>query len=161
MTEAQRVRVTNRGGFALYFAAKSDDFATPETGSIPVLQSGEIDLAIFPIPEGSAVSLDVTVSDDSRRSPPPPPPPITFKMNGQTANYSAHGTIWDWTVSYDSLEPPSGRPVVPGFPAEVPLFKLPYRKWIQDIQETVPPEILTCAPRTPADVAAVCNWGAA
>jgi hypothetical protein len=78
-------------------------------------------------------------------------------MNGQTANYSAHGPVWDPTVGYDSLDPPSGRPVVPGFPAEVPLFCIPYKKWFQDIQETNPPKILTCAPRTPADIAAVCN----
>src|SRR6516164_11275975 len=31
-------------------------------------------------------------------------------------------------------------------------------EWFQDIQETEPPKILTCAPRTPSDVAAVCNW---
>lgn len=156
MTDAQRIRVTNRGGFSLSFAAKSDEFGTPETAAVLALQSGEIDLAMFPIPEGSIVQLDVKVSWDDR--PTPPPPPITFKMNGQTANYSAHGTIWDWTVSYDSLDPPSERPVVPGFPAEVPLFCLPYRKWFQDIQEAEPPKILTCAPRTPSDVAVVCNW---
>ena len=72
MTEAQRIRVTNLGAYTLSFAAKSDDFETPETDWVLWMQSEEIDLAMFSIPEGSTVQLDVTVQA-SEVSPPPAP----------------------------------------------------------------------------------------
>jgi hypothetical protein len=155
MLEAQRICVKNSAWVTLSFAAKSDTFETPWTGSLLMLQSLVIDLAPFPIPEGLVFTPDVNVSGNTRKSPPPPPSPITFKMNGRTANYSVHEAIWNWTVTYDNLDAPSGRPSVPGFPADVPLNLLPYANWDQQIQA---PSILTCAPRSAADATAVCNW---
>jgi hypothetical protein len=162
MVEAQRIRMESTLLVQLYFRAKSDTFETPATdflGGPFYPGSRMIDLAQFPIAEGLVFTPRETVSGvPAWGKAPPPPPPITFRMNGRTAIYKVAGTTSAWTVSNDSLEPPSGRPDLPGFPAQVPLFKLPYRKWFQDIQVTQPPEILTCAPRTCADVAAVCNW---
>jgi cholesterol oxidase-like protein/FAD binding domain-containing protein len=156
MVEAQRIRVENSAWVILSFAAKSDTFATPETDSLLISQSAVIDLATFPIPEGLVFTPDIKVSGDIRPSPPPPPPPITFKMNGRTANYSVHDYTYNWTVTYDSLGAPSGRPSVPGvFPANVPLNLLPYANWDQQIEA---PAILTCAPQSASDAAAVCNW---
>jgi hypothetical protein len=136
MPEAQRIRVTNSNlGVTISFAAKSDAFETPWTNQF-YNQSAVIDLANFPISEGLFFTPDVNVVAYTGKAP-PSPPPITFKMNGQTANYSVQGSaIWDWSVRYDSLDPPSGRPSVPGvFPADVPLNLLPYRKWFQDIKD--------------------------
>jgi hypothetical protein len=155
MVDAQRIRVENSAWVILSFAARSDTFETPWTDSLAISQSAVIDLANFPIPEGLVFTPDVKVSADIRPSPPPPPPPITFKMNGRTANYSVHDYTFNWTVTYDSLDAPSGRPSVSGFPADVPLNLLPYVNWDQQIEAAA---VLTCAPRSKADAKAVCNW---
>src|SRR5205085_8825146 len=80
---------------------------------------------------------------------------IVFKMNGRTAFFDVCGTLFDWQVSFNSLGSPTGRPVLPGFPADIPLNVLPYDNWDQEINS---PAVLTCAPQTIAQVAMVCNW---
>jgi hypothetical protein len=155
MIAAQRISLKNSGGVALSFAARSGTLATPQSGTLDVWQSATFDLASFPFPEGLAFLPDVQVSGDARRSPPPEPEPIVFTMNGQTAHFEVSGTIWNWTVANGALDPPSGRPNVAGFPAQVPLYILPFSNWDQQIQA---PTALTCAPQTPQDVVEVCNW---
>jgi hypothetical protein len=159
MIEAQRIRMESTALMQLYFTAKCESFETPATeflGGPFYPSSRAIDLADFPIAEGLVFTPRDTVSGvPVWGKPPPPPPPITFRMNGQTAIYKVSGTTSAWTVTYDSLDPPSGRPSLAGFPADVPLFELPYKNWDQQI---VAPAILTCAPRSAADAAAVCNW---
>ena len=158
MVEAQRIHLESTWQVQLDFKAKSESFETPATdflGGPFFPNSREIDLADFPIPEGGVFTPIASVSGDIRRTPPPPPPSITFKMNGQTANYKVNGFTFDWTVTYASLDPPSGRPQLAGFPEGVPLFQLPFKNWDWQIQA---PSVLTCAPRTPSDAVAVCNW---
>jgi hypothetical protein len=158
MVEAQRIRLSSTWKVQASFTAKSDAFTTPATDFLggPFYPSSRlIDLADFPGPEGSAFTPIVSVVGDLRSSPPAPAPPITFKMNGQTANYEVNGFTFDWTVSFTSLDPPSGRPSLPGFPDSVPLFHLPFKNWDWQIQA---PSVLTCAPRSAADVVVVCNW---
>jgi Cholesterol oxidase, substrate-binding/FAD binding domain len=158
MVEAQRIQLQTSWSVELYFTAASAALTTPGTAYFggPVLpKTAIIDLANFPVAEVGVFTPVASVLGDIRTSPPPPPPPITFKMNGRTANYNVNGYTFNWTVTYDSLSPPSGRPELPGFPAEVPLNLLPYVNWDQQIDA---PAILTCAPRNAADVVAVCNW---
>ncbi len=158
MVEAQRIQLQTSWSVELYFTAESAAFTTPGTAYFggPVLpKCAIIDLAAFPVAEGRVFTPIASVMGDVRGSPPPPPPPITFKMNGRTANYNVNGYTFDWTVTYDSLSPPSGRPELAGFPADVPLNLLPFVNWDHQIDA---PAILTCAPRTRADAAAVCNW---
>ena len=158
MVEAQRIRLESTWQVQLDFKARSGSFETPATdflGGPFYPNSRLIDLADFPIPEGGVFTPVATVSGDIRPSPPPSPPPITFKMNGQTANYKVNGFTFDWTVTYASLDPPSGRPQLSGFPESVPLFRLPFKNWDWQIQAA---SVLTCAPRSAADVVAVCNW---
>jgi FAD binding domain len=158
MVEAQRIPVESTSAVELYFTAKSNSFETPPTDNLggPFYTSSKtIDLANFPIAFGGLLTPNATVAADVRRSPPPAPPPITFAMNGQTANYKVNGYTFDWTVTYASLDPPSGRLQLRGFSANVPLFALPYKNWDWQIQN---PSVPTCAPQTPADVVAVCNW---
>jgi hypothetical protein len=143
----------------LYFTANSESFVTPPTDFLggPFYPSSRvIDLAEYPIPEGLVFTPTATVSGvPVWGKPPPPPPPITFKMNGETANYQVGGTTSAWTITYENLDPPSGRPDLAGFPAGVPLFDLPFKNWDWQIQA---PAVATCAPCSAADAAAVCNW---
>jgi hypothetical protein len=159
MVEAQRIRMESTALVQLYFTAKCESFETPATEFLggPFYPSSRvIDLAEFPLAEGLVFTPRDTVSGvPVWGKPPPPPRPITFRMNGQTAIYKVGGTTSAWTVTYDSLDPPSGRPSLAGFPAEVPLFELPYENWDQQIEAAT---VLTCAPRSAADAAAVCNW---
>src|SRR5262249_25002548 len=114
-----------------------------------------IELAYYPFPEDLAFLPEVYMKLTRRKSPPPPPPPITFKMNGRTAFYDVTGTVQNWEVKFSTLGDPSGRPTLPGFPANIPLNILPYNNWDQQITS---PGILTCAPQSADDVVAVCNW---
>lgn len=158
MVEAQRISLESTWQVQLYFTANSDSFETPATDFLggPFYPSSRtIDLADFPIAEGGIFTPVAIVSGDIRRSPPPAPPPIKFAMNGQTAKYKVNGYTFDWTLTYDSLDPPSGRPSLPGFPGDVPLFALPFRNWDWQIDH---PSVPTCAPRSADDVVAVCNW---
>jgi len=155
MVEAQRIACSNDGWYTMWFTARSDGFESPTTGTIWRGQQQEIDLANFPVPEGQSFLPHVTIDGDIRSSPPPAPQPIVFKMNGQTAFYDLTGTTWSWEAKFSKLGSPSGRPVLPGFPANVPLNILPYHNWDNQINAA---GVLTCAPGTPADVAAVCNW---
>lgn len=154
MVEAQRIACSNDGWYTMSFTAKSDSFESPATGTIWRGQQQVIDLANYPIPEGLVFLPGVTIDADDRK-PPPPPPGISFKMNGQTAFYDVTGTIWTWEATFSKLGPPSGRPPLPGFPANVPLNILPYHNWDNQINST---GLLTCAPQSASDVAAICNW---
>ena len=158
MVEAQRICLVSTWQVQLSFTAESDSFTSPATeflGGPFYPNSRVIDLADFPIPEGGVFTPIATVAGDIRPSPPPSPPPITLKMNGQTANYKVNGFTFDWTVTFTNLDPPSGRPQLPGFPADVPLFQLPFKNWDWQIQS---PSVFTCAPRSTADAVVVCNW---
>ena len=170
MVEAQRICLVSHkypvvgSVIQLYFTAKSETFETPATesfgGPLRPENFAVIDLAEFPIPEAMVFTPCETVA-----LPPvwgkrtrPAPPPVTFKMNGQTAVYEVTGTTSEWTVTYERLDPPSGRPELAGFPAEVPLFQLPYENWYKSRDGGKAPAILTCAPQSPEAAAAVCNW---
>ena len=155
MIEAQRIACTNDGWFTMSFAAESDGYITPGTSTIWKGQQQVIDLAYYPIPENISFSPEVSVDGNTMPSPPPPPSSILFKMNGRTVFYNVTGVIWDWETSFSVLGEPSGRPVLIGFPANVPLNVLPYNNWDNQINS---PAILTCAPQAPEDVVAVCNW---
>jgi hypothetical protein len=155
MIQAQRITLTNMAGVALTFSASAGPYQQSAATSLLVLQSATVDLAAYPFPEGLTFLPDVVVDSDERHQPPPQPEAVQFTMNGQTVHYSVHGTIWDWTIETGAVDPPSGRPDLPGFPAQVPLNLLPFLNWDHQISAPVVP---TCAPRTPDDVAAVCNW---
>lgn len=155
MIQAQRVALTNWAGVALDFSASAGPYQQSLATNLLLGQSATVDLAGLPFAAGATVLPLVVVTDDSRPSPPPEPEAVQLTMNGRTQHYSVHGTIWNWTVKADALDPPTGRPDLPGFPAQVPLNLLPYRNW--DRQITCP-GMLTCAPLTADDVALVCNW---
>ena len=54
MIEAQRIACHNRAWVVMSFAAQTDGFTTPETGSMAIGQTQVIDLANYPMPEGLA-----------------------------------------------------------------------------------------------------------
>lgn len=159
MVEAQRIACTNDAtvvlglSFVMSFAAKADGYVTPETSSMTKGQQQMIDLAAFPIAEGRQFRPEVSIVLGTGH--PAPPPSIIFKMNGRTAFYDATGLAFDWNVAFNKLGDPSGRPSLPGFPANVPLSLLPYHNWDQQINASA---MLTCAPQSANDVVAVCNW---
>ena len=159
MIEAQRIGCINDAtevlgfSFVMSFAARSDGFTTPATDFIKKGGQAVIDLAGYPIAEGVEFRPDASIVLGTGH--PAPPPAITFKMNGQTAFYSATGLAYDWNVSFKKLDPPSGRPSLPDFPADIPLNLLAYTNWDRQITS---PGVVTCAPGSAADVAAVCNW---
>lgn len=155
MIEAQRIACNNDAWVVMSFAAKSNGYLTPSTGSMAIGQQQVIDLGNFPLAEGLEFRPDVSVAGDQRHSPPPVPPSIVFKMNGRTAFFDVSGNLFDWQVSFNTLGNPTGRPVLPGFPADIPLNVLPYDNWDQEINS---PGVLTCAPQTTDHVAMVCNW---
>jgi FAD/FMN-containing dehydrogenase len=155
MVEAQRIACSNDGWFTMSFTAKSDSFESPATSTIWRGQQQIIDLANDPIPEGQSFQPCVSIDADDRSEPPPPPAGITFRMNGRTAFYHVTGTIWTWETQFSALGDPSGRPSLPGFPANVPLNVLPYHNWDNQISAAA---VLTCAPTSDSDVVAVCNW---
>ncbi|MDD2661862.1 MAG: hypothetical protein PHY54_19630, partial [Methylococcales bacterium] len=155
MIEAQRIACTNDGWFTMSFSAKSNGCITQGTSTIWKGQQQVIDLAYYPFPEGLDFLPDVSVDGNTRSSPPPPPPSILFKMNGRTAFYDVTDAIWNWEVKFKTLGDPSGRPVLPGFPANIPLNVLPYHNWDNQINS---PAILTCAPQSYDDVVIICNW---
>jgi FAD/FMN-containing dehydrogenase len=158
MIEAQRIACRNDAWVVMTFAAKSAGLITAATGDMAIGQSQVIDLAYYPFREGVEFWPDVRVAADIRPSPPPLPPGIVFKMNGRTAYYKVSGFTFNWTVAFDKLGEPSGRPALPGFPEDIPLNVLPYCNWDQTIQA---PGVLTCAPKSQEDVASVCNWAKA
>jgi hypothetical protein len=153
--EAQRIACENRGGFDMAFAVKGDGVETEQTDYVPVLQTPVVDLANYPIHEGVVVRPAVSVRGDARSRPPAAPEPVQFTMNGRTAYYRVTGTVWDWQVPFQRLGDPAGGASLPGFPADVPVFVLPYRNWDWTIQSS---GVATCTPRTPEQVVSVCNW---
>ena len=155
MVEAQRIACSNDGWYTMSFTARSDGFESPATGTIWRGQQQVIDLANYPVPEGLAFMPGVSIDADGRSHPPPPPAAIIFKMNGQTAFYDVTGNVWTWEAKFSKLGDPSGRPPLPGFPANVPLNILPYHNWDHQINS---PGVLTCAPQSGSDVVAICNW---
>ncbi|MDM0110879.1 cholesterol oxidase substrate-binding domain-containing protein [Variovorax sp. J22R133] len=155
MVEAQRIACSNDGWYTMSFTARSDGFESPATGTIWRGQQQVIDLANYPVPEGLSFMPGVSIDADGRSHPPPPPAAITFKMNGRTAFYDVTGNVWTWEAVFNKLGDPSGRPTLPGFPADVPLNVLPYHNWDNQINS---PGMLTCAPQSAGDVVAVCNW---
>lgn len=155
MIQAQRIALTNSAGVALDFSASAGPFEQSPASNLLLGQSATVELAGLPFHAGATIRPFVVVSGDARHSPPPEPEAVQLTMNGRTQHYTVHGTIWDWTVTAGALDPPTGRPDLPGFPAQVPLNLLPYQNWDHQI---VRPGMLTCAPLTADDVALVCNW---
>nr|HMQ37067.1 cholesterol oxidase substrate-binding domain-containing protein [Micropruina sp.] len=155
MIQAQRIALTNSAGVALDFSASVGPFQASPATNLLLGQSATVELADLPFHAGATIRPLVVVTADARHSPPPEPELVQLTMNGRTQHYTVHGTIWDWTVTAGALDPPTGRPDLPGFPAQVPLNLLPYRNWDRQI---VRPGMLTCAPLTADDVALVCNW---
>jgi hypothetical protein len=149
MIEAQRIDCKNNAAIVMSFLAKSDGYTTAETGSLWLGQQDVIDLANYPFPEGLVFTPVVSAGGDAKQ----PSQSITFSMNGRTAFYDVSG-IFDWEVSFSRLGEPSP-PLVPGFPAQVPLNVLPYTNWDSAITW---PGVLVCAPQSAEDVATVCNW---
>ena len=155
MIQAQRIALTNSAGVALDFSASVGPFQASPATNLLLGPSATVELADLPFHAGATIRPLVVVTADARHSPPPEPELVQLTMNGRTQHYTVHGTIWDWTVTAGALDPPTGRPNLPGFPAQVPLNLLPYRNWDRQI---VRPGMLTCAPLTADDVALVCNW---
>ena len=155
MIQAQRIALTNSAGVALDFSASAGPYEQSPATNLLLGQSATVELADLPFHAGATIRPLVVVTADARHSPPPEPELVQLTMNGRTQHYTVHGTIWDWTVTAGALDPPTGRPNLPGFPTQVPLNLLPYRNWDRQI---VRPGMLTCAPLTADDVALVCNW---
>jgi FAD/FMN-containing dehydrogenase len=150
MIEAQRINCKNNAFVVMSFRAKADAYETPPSGDLLISQDETFDLAYFPFPEGPQFWPLVTVGEDEKR----PDQSIAFRMNSRTAYYGVSGFAGAWNINFDRLGDPTP-PLVPGFPSNIPLNVLPYRNWDEEI---VWPGVLTCAPRTADDVAAVCNW---
>ena len=155
MIQAQRIALSNWGGYTLDFNASAGTYANSPASTLMLGQSATVDLAGLPFAEGATIRPNVVVAGDARHSPPPDPELVQLTMNGRTAHYSTKGTVWDWTVTAGALDPPTARPALAGFPAQVPLNLLPYRNWDHQIERA---SMLTCAPLNADDVAAVCNW---
>lgn len=155
MIQAQRIALTNAAWVILDCSVSAGPYRLSASSHLLRGDSATVDLAGLPWPEGAVVLPVVEVEADIRHSPPPPPEPVQLTMNGCTAHYDVTGYTYNWTVTAGAVDPPTPPPVLPGFPAQVPLNLLPYRNWDRQI---VRAGILTCAPRTPNDVAAVCNW---
>lgn len=155
MIQAQRIALTNSAGVALDFSASAGPFRESPSSHLLLWQSATVELAELPFHEGATIRPLVVVDGDARHSPPPDPELVQLTMNGRTQHYTVHGTVWDWTITAGTLDPPTGRPNLPGFPAQVPLNLLAYRNWDRQI---VRPPMLTCAPLSADDLALVCNW---
>ena len=157
MIQAQRIALTNSAWVVLHFSAGSGPYRQTASSTLDIWQSATVDLAAYPFPVGLVFLPEVDV-EEIKGSEPPAPPGIAFAMNGCTARYSVHGVVNAWTIQFDGVDPPSGRPALPGFPEQVPLYLEPYQNWDHQIAA---PAVPTCAPVTPNDVAAVCNWAVA
>jgi len=155
MIQAQRVALTNSAWVILDCSVSAGPYQVSSSSHLLKGDSATVDLAGLPWPEGTVVLPLVEVEADIRRNPPPAPEPVQLTMNGRTAHYDVTGYTYNWTVAAGALDPPTPPPVLPGFPAQVPLNLVPYRNWDRQI---VRAGMLTCAPRTALDVATVCNW---
>jgi hypothetical protein len=151
MVEAQRISCNNKAALTISFVAKADGYITPATSAFYAGQEEVINLANYPFPEGNEFWPVVSIGvGDTKR----PSQSITFKMNARTAFYDVTGLLGFWDVAFSRLGDPSP-PLVPGFPANVPLNVLPYTNWDGQISW---PGVITCAPQSSADVVTVCNW---
>lgn len=150
MIEAQRIDCKNNAWVVMSFAAIADGYTTSETSSLLIGQQDVIDLAYYPFPEGLEFLPAVAVGEITKS----PSQSIAFKMNGRTAFYDVTGLLGSWDVDFSRLGEPSP-PLVPGFPANIPLNVLPYNNWDGQISW---PGILMCAPQSADDVVTVCNW---
>ena len=155
MIQAQRITISNSAWVILDCTVSAGPYQESPSSHLLRGDSATVDLAGLPWPEGAVVAPVVAVEADIRPHPPTPPEPVQLTMNGRTAHYEVSGYTYNWTVTAGALDPPTPPPNLPGFPAQVPLNLLPYRNWDRQIAN---PGLLTCAPRTAADVATVCNW---
>lgn len=158
MVEAQRIAcVNNTILLSTWFAARSanGEYATPDTNTFYVNQQEAIDLATYSFPEGPGFRPYVAVVAGGERVA--PAQSITFKMNGRTAFYSVTGPLGNWQVAFDHLGDPTP-PLVPGFPANIPVNVVRYANWCRQITS---PGVIVCAPQSPDDVVTVCNWAKA
>jgi len=151
MIQAQKIACVNDAGFVMSFEAVCPGGSTRGSGNYPIDQTRVIDLGQTPFrtgtefwPEVHAV-LGKTQSADTH---------IIFAMNGQTVSYEVKGTTLDYSVK---MIGPASNAGLPDFPANVPLNQYPYENWAEDLSL---PNVWTCAPGTPQDVARVCNWAA-
>ena len=107
------------------FLAKADGYITPATNAFYAGQEEVINLANYPFPKGNEFWPVVSIGvGDTKR----PSQSITFKMNARTAFYDVTGLLGFWDVAFSRLGDPTP-PLVPGFPANVPLNVLPYTNW--------------------------------
>jgi len=150
MIQAQRIACINHAGFVMSFVAQTKGARSVSTGDYPINQTGVVDLGESAFrpglefwPEVSAV-LGRTIGSDDH---------VQFAMNGQTATYEVRGTTLDYSVKLVGQAGGS----LPDFPSGVPYGQYPFTNWAGDL--TIP-NVWTCQPRTPQDVADVCNWAA-
>jgi hypothetical protein len=151
MIAAQKVACTNQAAFVMSFVAKSGVASSASSGNFPIDQTRVIDLAGAGIAEGDVIAPEVhavlgkTVTSADR---------FVYEKNGQTVTYRVSGTTFDYGVH--AIGRSSGQRL-PGFPAGIPLDRYDFLNWANDLQV---PKVWTCAPRTPQEVADVCNWAA-
>jgi hypothetical protein len=151
MIEAQRITCTNNSATVISITAQSSKLSL-DSGSIDWPRHSPLwDLATYPIPAGLAFTTTIHVAGGTPHSR---SEQIIFAMNGRTAAYDVTGVLWDWKATL-KLDAPSGRPNLPGFPADIPLNAIDFHNWDGTITASAVP---TCAPRSAADVVAVCNW---
>lgn len=151
MISAQKVACTNHAGFVMSFVAETAGAHSLGTGNYPINQTEVIDLGTSAFREGlefwplvDAVLGKTVASADH----------FIFAMNGQTVTYEVQGTTQDYSVTMVGQPNPG---TLPDFPANVLLNRYPFTDWAGDL--TVP-NLWTCAPGTPQEVADVCNWAA-
>jgi hypothetical protein len=150
MIEVQKIACVNHAGIVMSFAAQTQASTGPWTSSYPINQYKVIDLGASGVKPGQEVWPMVSSGVSSN----PSGDHVVYARNGQTATYEVRGPFWDFGATL--IGKPSDA-TLPGFPAGVPLGRYAYTNWADDL--TVQ-NVWTCAPRTPQDVADVCNWAA-
>jgi hypothetical protein len=151
MIQAQKVACINHAGFVMSFVAQTNGARSFSSGNYPINETRTIDLGTSAFREGLELwpVVDAVLGKTEGSSD-----HFIFAMNGQTVTYEVKGTTLDYSVKMVGQPNPS---TLPDFPAGVPLDQYPFTNWAGDL--TVQ-NVWTCAPRTPQDAVAVCNWAA-
>ncbi len=93
MAKAQKMAVTNNGGFTMWARAKSTHgVVTPWTDSYPNPQTRVIDLAEY---HNVNVGAEVFPVVDAALGHTTSGPHMTYEKNGETAHYEVTGTTLD------------------------------------------------------------------
>ncbi|MGH7047901.1 MAG: cholesterol oxidase substrate-binding domain-containing protein [Stellaceae bacterium] len=148
--EAQKIACINNAGFDMSFVAQTNGARSISTDNYPINQTRVIDLATTPFREGMEFwpVVDAVLGRTQAAGE-----HIVFKLNGQTATYAVTGTTLNFDIKL--VGSPDGPTILPDWPTGIPLDRYPFKNWAGDL---VVPNLWTCAPRTAADVVAVCNW---